>query len=70
MKLPHPHVCNCVGPQNGEPYCRCQMEAKGVFIRDGRYVLPARPEMDLGPAVERDDPYRALESFLASSQKS
>lgn len=39
-------LCNCVGPQNGEPLCRCQM-AK-VTIKDGRYVMPER---DLGPAI-------------------
>jgi len=37
-------ACNCIGPQNGEPLCPCQM--KGVFIRFGRYIK----ETDLGPA--------------------
>jgi hypothetical protein len=36
--------CFCVGPQNGEPRCRCQM--RGIIIRDGRYI---EPERDLGP---------------------
>ena len=28
-------ACECIGPQNGEPRCPCQM--KNVVIRDGRY---------------------------------
>jgi len=38
------HPCNCIGPQNGDPVCPCQM--RSVSIRDGRYVM----ERDLGPA--------------------
>jgi hypothetical protein len=38
-------VCNCVGPQRGQPLCPCAM--RGVVIKNGRYV---RPEQDLGPA--------------------
>ena len=37
-------ACNCVGPQNGEPRCPCQM--RNIIIRDGRYI---EPEKDLGP---------------------
>lgn len=37
------HACNCIGPQNGQPLCPCQM--RSVAIVDGRYV---RTE-DLGP---------------------
>lgn len=36
--------CNCIGPQNGEPLCPCQM--RGLVQRDGRWV---RPEKDMGP---------------------
>lgn len=39
------HMCNCIGPQNGQPRCPCQM--RGVAIKDGRYVIP---EQDLGAA--------------------
>jgi hypothetical protein len=38
-------LCNCVGPQLGQPVCPCQM--RNVIIRDGRYI---RVEQDLGPA--------------------
>lgn len=38
--------CNCIGPQNGQPYCPCQMKAKNVFERNGRWI---EPEKDLGP---------------------
>ncbi len=38
------HACACVGPQNGQPLCPCQM--RGIVVRDGRYI---RPEQDLGP---------------------
>lgn len=37
------HACNCIGPQNGDPLCPCQM--RSVVRRDGRYVQ----ERDLGP---------------------
>jgi len=37
-------ACFCVGPQNGEPLCPCQMW--GLIKRNGRWV---RPEQDLGP---------------------
>jgi hypothetical protein len=37
-------LCNCIGPQNGQPLCPCQMA--GVKIVDGRYVKTT----DLGPA--------------------
>lgn len=37
-------ICNCIGPQNGQPVCPCRMRL--VKIRNGRYVL----EQDLGPA--------------------
>jgi hypothetical protein len=40
------HSCNCIGPRNGEPLCPCAM--RGVEIKDGRYVMPAR---DLGPVT-------------------
>ena len=36
--------CHCIGPQNGEPACPCQM--RGVTIENGRYVR----RIDLGPA--------------------
>lgn len=36
--------CNCMGPQNGQPKCPCQM--RGVVQRDGRWI---EPERDLGP---------------------
>jgi hypothetical protein len=36
--------CNCIGLQNGEPACPCQMAS--VTIENGRYVR----RVDLGPA--------------------
>ena len=41
------HACNCIGPQNGEPLCPCQM--RSVEIVNGRYVRTD----DLGPVSER-----------------
>lgn len=46
---PHATICNCIGPQNGQPLCPCAM--RGVQIIDGRYV---RVE-DLGPAPSSKD---------------
>lgn len=37
-------TCCCIGPQNGEPRCPCEM--KNVIIRNGRWI---QPEVDLGP---------------------
>ncbi|QUT07965.1 hypothetical protein KFK14_11565 [Sphingobium phenoxybenzoativorans] len=37
-------VCNCVGPQNGQPRCPCMM--RNVIQRDGRWI---ELERDLGP---------------------
>lgn len=42
-------ACECIGPQNGEPRCPCQM--KNVVIRDGRYI---EKERDLGPVLIDD----------------
>lgn len=39
-------ACNCIGPQNGEPLCPCQM--RHVIIREGRYI---QKERDLGPVM-------------------
>ena len=40
------HLCNCIGPQNGQPLCPCAM--RNVTVENGRYV---RKE-DLGPAPD------------------
>ena len=39
-------VCNCIGPQNGEPKCPCMMS--DVIKRDGRWI---QKERDLGPII-------------------
>jgi hypothetical protein len=51
----HMHSCNCMGPRNGEPLCRCAMAR--VQIIDGRYVMPAR---DLGPVRENVGGYKLV----------
>lgn len=45
-------ACACIGPQNGEPLCPCQM--RGVTIRDGRYICIE----DLGPAPSLEERLR------------
>ncbi len=42
------HACNCMGPQNGDPVCPCQM--RNVRIIDGRYVMVR----DLGPVSNEE----------------
>jgi hypothetical protein len=37
-------ACGCIGPQNGQPLCPCQM--RSITIKDGRYVRI----QDFGPA--------------------
>jgi hypothetical protein len=41
-------LCNCIGPQNGQPLCPCKMSR--VIERNGRYIIP---EQDLGPVVKQ-----------------
>lgn len=38
------HSCNCVGPQDGQPLCPCQM--RSLIIRDGKWI---RPEQVVAP---------------------
>ena len=51
---PAARPCNCIGPQNGDPVCPCQM--RGVSVRNGRYVKV----IDLGPAEASDYPHTDL----------
>lgn len=37
--------CGCIGPQNGQPLCPCQM--LGLSIKDGRY----QRVQDFGPVA-------------------
>jgi len=58
-------ACNCIGPQNGQPLCPCQM--RGVVERDGRYV---RPEQDLGPVPSKmEQELRKIFNDLSSNQE-
>lgn len=50
------HMCNCIGPQNGQPKCPCQM--RGLIQRDGRWI---QPEVDLGPVT--NTPHRLDAGF-------
>lgn len=52
-----PHVCGCVGPQNGQPLCPCRM--RGVQVINGRYV----EVRDLGPVDFNPTPLRPPGSF-------
>lgn len=45
-------ACNCMGPQNGEPFCPCMMRRLGVIKQNGRWIEPTK---DLGPVVEGID---------------
>lgn len=40
-------ACNCIGPQNGEPRCPCQM--RGLIQRDGKWIQPERVVGDVVP---------------------
>lgn len=35
-------ACNCMGPQNGEPFCPCMMNRLGIFKRDGKWIEPEK----------------------------
>lgn len=41
-----PHMCHCIGPQDGKPRCPCMM--RNVKIENGRYV----EKNDLGPVQQ------------------
>ena len=49
-------MCNCIGPQRGQPVCPCQMQH--VQVVDGRYVLTR----DLGPAPPPAELARAADA--------
>lgn len=52
-------LCGCIGPQDGQPVCPCQM--RHVSIINGRYVRT----QDLGPAPNGGLPDWATRSPLA-----
>lgn len=37
---PAGRLCNCVGPQDGQPLCPCQMG--GLIMRDGNWIRPEK----------------------------
>lgn len=43
------HSCACMGPQNGEPLCPCQM--RGMIQRDGKWIRPEQVIGDVIPQV-------------------
>jgi hypothetical protein len=49
-------ACFCIGPQNGEPKCPCQM--RNVSMVNGRYVTRPR---DLGPVIQPLIPLKPFE---------
>lgn len=44
-------ACNCIGPQNGEPLCPCQM--RGIIQRDGKWIRPESIIGDVRPAYTK-----------------
>lgn len=48
--MDYPKSCCCVGPQNGQPLCPCQMKSTKVI--NGRLVKVT----DLGPAYKKSNP--------------
>lgn len=54
-----PRPCFCIGPQNGEPFCPCEMRRRRIRVVNGRWV---EPEHDHGivrtaykALLEKDD---------------
>lgn len=41
-------VCYCVGPQNGEPLCLCNMKSQGVIKKGKKWIIP---EQEIGIEV-------------------
>lgn len=50
-------ACGCIGPQNGEPRCPCQM--KNITEVNGRWV----EVIDHGPAIHSDGSDRIYNSI-------
>lgn len=48
-------ACNCIGAQNGEPFCPCAMRTRGIFERDGKWIEPAAKEKILGSVIPSMD---------------
>jgi hypothetical protein len=42
-------ACCCVGRQDGEPFCPCEMKARGIHKKSGRWIEPPSGETDHGP---------------------
>lgn len=55
-------ACGCIGPQNGQPVCPCQM--RNVKVINGRYVRV----QDLGPAPDGGLPSHMLKSLAAQDR--
>lgn len=52
MKMQVPFPCYCVGKKNGEPYCKCEMESRGVYQRNGMWIEPPKGEIVHGAVLE------------------
>jgi len=48
-------ACNCVGPQNNEPLCPCDMRTRGIFKRNDKWIEPASCEKILGDVIPTID---------------
>ena len=36
------YSCNCIGEQNGEPLCPCQMREQKIFKHNGEWIQPRK----------------------------
>lgn len=46
-------ACNCLGPQNGEPFCPCMMNRLGIFKRGDKWI---EPEKVVGVVIDKTKP--------------
>ena len=46
-------ACNCLGPQNGEPFCPCMMNRLGIFKRGDKWI---EPEKVVGDVIDKTKP--------------
>lgn len=50
-------ACNCMGPQNGEPFCPCMMNRLGIFKRDGKWIEPEKVVGDVKSPYKPSMPF-------------
>ena len=60
-------ACCCIGKQNNEPFCPCEMRRRGIIKRGDQWVEPERVVGEVVPSF--DDLKKKLEKYESSTPK-